>query len=121
MSAILGLHLTLARAIIMLAAICAAWALVNYLRGAREITSNLYSALVATEVAVIAQALLGVTMSIAGLAPRDWKHFLYGFLAVLVLPAIYSWTQGNRRASLYMGGIALFLVGLGIRAMQTGS
>ncbi len=119
MSAVRSAHQTIAGAIVLLGVICGVWALFNQLRGQPDVSPNLYSGLVATEIAVIVQALLGVAMSIAGYSPSDWKHFLYGFLAVLVLPAAYSWTRGYRRASLVIAATALFLSGLGIRAYQT--
>jgi hypothetical protein len=82
----------------------------------------LLGALILNEAVVVIQGILGVILLIQGQRPHQGLHFLYGVVALLVLPAAYFYSDGGseRRDSLVFGLAGLFLLGIAIRAVTTG-
>ena len=76
-----------------------------------------------TEGLFIVQGLVGVLMFANGKRPHDNLHWLYGVLLVIVLPIAMSYVSGRdaRREPLVYGIAGLFMAGLAIRALTTGS
>jgi hypothetical protein len=98
-----------------------AWGLINYLRG-QGISASYWGALVIGEIVALLQALLGVILIFTVRPPADLIHILYGALTGLVLPGVYVYTHA-RTGRMEMGMYALaalFIFGLGLRAMTTG-
>ncbi len=58
----------------------------------------------------------------AGAQPGRSIHFLYGVVSLLVIPGVYAFTRGRdeRRDALIYGAVLLFMVGILLRALQTG-
>jgi hypothetical protein len=119
-----GLHERLAVTATLFTFVMAIWALATGLRG-RGIDGNYLGALVVGELLLVAEAALGVVLLVGrGVSPARGVHLLYGLLAVLIWPFLFSYTRGERggdrrEAFLYAAG-SLFLWGLVLRASTTG-
>ncbi|MEZ4768994.1 MAG: hypothetical protein R2844_11290 [Caldilineales bacterium] len=120
---LLNIHDRLAVSAVLFAGVCAVWGFINYLRG-QDMTSGYWGALVICEILMIAQGILGIVLALEGNAPpRAVVHYLYGISAVISLPAVYVFTGGRdtRRESLLYAVVSLWLFGLAIRGITTGS
>ncbi len=99
------------------------WGLWNFLRG-EGVTGSYWGALAIGEGVVVLEALIGVALYLAGSngPARGVLHILYGVVAVLCLPAAFSFTRGrsSRYEVLIYAVIALFLAGIANRAQTTG-
>lgn len=118
---VLQLHQGLGNAIVFFMLICSAWGFVNYLRG-QAVGPNLRGSLVIGEGLILVQGALGVGLLILGLRSGSTIHLLYGILAAVALPAAYMLLPNpgpNRRESLQIAVVCLFIVGLALRAMTT--
>jgi hypothetical protein len=99
--------------------ICGVWGLLAHV-GRLPADGRYYSTLVLAELLLLAQALLGLILLGSGRMPADQIHFLYGGLAVLVLPAVHGFaTRRGWSTALATGLAALFIFGLAIRAFTT--
>ena len=98
------------------------WGLFAYFRKTPS-SGGFRATLVLTEVLFITQGLVGVLMFANGRRPHDNLHWLYGVLLVIVLPIAMSYVSGRdpRREPLVYGIAGLFMAGLSIRALTTGS
>ena len=74
------------------------------------------------EVAVFVQVGLGVGLVAGQGVKASQFHMFYGFLGIIAVAIIYSY-RNQMRARLYLlyGLGGLFVMGLGIRAMQVGA
>ncbi len=71
------------------------------------------------EVAVLVQVVLGVVLLNVEHRKQDQFHMFYGFVAFASVGIIYAYRHQLRdRLYLLYGGGGLFLMGLGIRAIQ---
>jgi hypothetical protein len=80
---------------------------------------------IAVEVAIFVQVGLGVGLVSGENIDVEQFHMFYGFVAIIAVGIAYSYRQtsawvGERRY-LFYGGVGLFLMGLGIRAMLVGT
>ena len=80
---------------------------------------------VAVEVSIFVQVGLGVALvSGEGIDPPQF-HMFYGFVAIIALAIAFMYRQTSAwvRARIYLvyGGVGLFLMGLGIRALLVGA
>jgi hypothetical protein len=118
----LTLHQGFARAFLIYSALLGLWGLVLWLIG-RNPSGGYLGALVLDEGLAILQGIVGLVLRTTGHAPHDPLHYLYGVVAVVTLPATYYLSDEgtSRRDSLYFGLAGLFLVGVAIRAVSTGS
>ena len=117
------IHDRLAVSAVLFAGVCAVWGFINYIRK-QPMTSGYWGALVICEILMIVQALFGIILAIEGNhPPRAIVHYLYGISAVISLPAVYVFTGGRdtRRESLLYAVVSLWLFGLAIRGITTGS
>ncbi len=117
----LPVHVLLTRTIILFMLIVAGWGLVNAAR--RRPPSDSYrTTLLIGELLFVVQGLIGLELLGEGRFPAQWIHFLYGILGIVVLPSVIGYLgRGKKRESLWLGLTALFLVGIALRAMATGS
>ncbi len=101
-------------------ALTAAWAIVALFQR-RGASPSFRSALLVTEVVLLAQGGLGALLVFTGLSPKRGLHFLYGVLAVLVIPVAYGYTvSATRKREPLIWMLATFaLAGLVIRALTT--
>ena len=120
---LLNIHDRLAISAVLFAGVCAAWGFINYIRK-QDMTSGYWGALAICEILMIAQGVIGIVLAIQGNSPpRAIVHYLYGISAVISLPAVYIFTGGRdtRRESLLYAVVSLWLFGLAIRGITTGS
>lgn len=99
----------------------AAWAFYRFLRG-QGLSSGYLGAIVVGEALLAIEALLGVfRWLVAGVDPARWVHLLYGLLAALIWPFIYTYTREarGRVESLMFAAASLFLWGIVMRAIGT--
>ncbi len=74
------------------------------------------------EIAVFVQVCLGVGLVAGQDVKASQFHMFYGFLGIIAVAIIYSYrNQMKSRLYLLYGLGGLFLMGLGIRAMQVGA
>jgi len=114
------LHLDWAWVVIVTNGVAGAWALAAH-RVPRLRVALLWWLTVAAELAVFVQVVLGVVL-IQGLDTEPYQfHMLYGFTAAFTVAIIYSY-RAQLKPHLYLlyGFGGLFLMGLGIRALEVG-
>ena len=118
-----NIHDRLAVSAVLFAGVCTVWGFINYIRK-QDMTSGYWGALVICEVLMITQGVIGIILAVQGSSPpRAIVHYLYGISAVISLPAVYVFTGGRdtRRESLLYAIVSLWLFGLAIRGITTGS
>lgn len=117
------LHGRLALTAVFYTLVMAGWALVLALRG-RGLDGNYLGAIVIGELLLVLQVLLGLFLMLRGAGvERTWLHILYGALAALIWPFLFTYTrrQPGRRESILFAAGSLFLWGLILRAAETGA
>ncbi|HYJ13178.1 MAG TPA: hypothetical protein VEW66_06285 [Thermomicrobiales bacterium] len=122
MSTIELFHDRLATTILLFFLVAGVWGLIEYARGG-AIGGAIAGILVVGQILVIVQGAFGMVLFVWGNRPSDMVHLLYGFTAALVLPFAWSYFRDRnpRQGLLIYSLIALFVVGLAIRGMTTGS
>jgi hypothetical protein len=117
----LELHTLIARAFVLYCALVGVWGLVLGLRKA-PLDGTFRGALFLAGGLGLAQALVGLGLVLGGLRPRDDLHYLYGLSVIITLPLVAQYLANRRvRATLIYGFACLFMMGLGIRGITTGS
>jgi len=97
------------------------WSFALFLRS-RSLSSSFMGALVIGEALLAVEVLLGAWRYLAAhQEPGRWVHLLYGILAALIWPFIYSYTRAarGRVESLLMSAGSFFLWGIVMRAITT--
>ena len=115
------LHTTVAFFLIFMNALVGVWGI---LLDRECVKSNrfFWVAIVAAQITVFAQAIVGVALqSQEDIEPDDF-HYLYGFSMIIAIALLYGYrnTIGNKKFLLYGLG-SFFIMGLGIRAMFLGT
>ena len=99
-----------------------AWALAaHWLHALR--TRALWWFTVFVEFAIFVQVALGVGMVAGQKIKAPQFHMFYGFVAIIAVGIAYSYRQSEwvrLHVFAFYGGVGLFLMGLGIRAMLVG-
>ena len=116
------IHVQLGTAMLLFLSIAGVWGLTTYFLR-RGITGSYWGILAVGEILIVAQMVVGIILWIEGARPARTIHVLYGIVAGISIPGYYAYTRGqdDRRASLTYGLICLFLVGISIRAVGTGT
>lgn len=116
------IHARLGNTIMLFTLVVGLWALFNYVRR-QGLPPSYWGTLVIGELLLATQALVGGVMYFQGGRPPRIIHFLYGVLVLLIWPGAYVYTEGRdtRREALIYGLASLFLFGLALRAIDTGS
>ncbi len=116
------IHGRLANTAVLFTLVVGLWALFSYVRR-QGISPSYWGTLVIGELLLVVQGLIGAVMFIQGGRPPRIIHFLYGVLVLLIWPGVYAYTEGRdtRREALIYGLASLFLFGLTLRAIGTGS
>jgi hypothetical protein len=115
------LHNGLSNACLIFSLLIAAYSLLIFVRN-QSLTPGFFGALVIAEVLFLAQAAVGVALSLQGGAPaRGWVHYLYGVVNIISLPGLYAITRGRdtRLEALYYFAMSIFLAGIALRATET--
>ena len=117
------IHAGLANTASLFVAILAIWALLLAIRS-RPLDGGWLGAAVIGELLLVAQFGLGWVLWFQGYGaalPRAWIHILYGAVAVITLPAAYTYFSNikeNRVQTLAMFAVCAFLWGIVARAGQ---
>jgi hypothetical protein len=121
LASLAGIHRAWAWVVILGNAAAGSWAL-GAERWASLRTAALWWFTGAVQVATFVQVVLGVAMVAGKDVPADLHfHMLYGFSTLVAIGIIYSYRHQLRdRIYLLYGFGGLFLMGLGIRAVQVG-
>lgn len=116
-------HMGLANSASLFLIILTLWALFQFLR-TRPLDASWYGAAVVVELLLVTQAIIGgILWATQGfvISQRPWIHILYGAVAVLTLPAAYSYfsrIEDPRVQSLAMTLACAFLWGIVQRSAQ---
>lgn len=117
------LHTRLQVTLVLVMLVLTLWGLINFLRQAG--VGRYYEAgLSIGGLLAIAESLLGIPLLFGAEQPaRLFLHIVYGIVAAAGLPAAYLYNRGRRgRAeALVYAGVSLFLLGIAIRAYETGA
>lgn len=122
MSVVSLFHDRLATTMILFFLAVGLWGLVEFLRGG-QLGGSIAGMLIIGQVLVVIQGALGMALFLFANRPENLVHLLYGFTAALVLPFVWSYVRDKapRQGLLLYSLVALFIVGLAIRGMSTGS
>jgi hypothetical protein len=103
-------------------AIAGLWGIFSYVLK-RGMTGSYWGILAIGELLILAQAVAGVALWIDGTRPTQTVHLLYGAVATISLPGYYAYSKGREdgKTVFNYGLICLFLAGITIRGMTTGS
>jgi heme A synthase len=98
------------------------WGVFSFISGG-SLGGSLSGAMAIGQILITLQVVLGVALVITGARPGNSIHYLYGITIVILLPFAYSYLQRRdpRQALLFFSLAALFIGGLAIRAITTGS
>jgi hypothetical protein len=120
--ALIEIHRLMSTAIPIFFLMVGLWGLWRAIRK-QGVDGSYIGALVIAEGLYLLQAILGGLMWLGDARPaRDWQHVLYGVFAIVFLPGLFTYLQGddsNRAQWVYALG-TLFLFGVALRAISTG-
>jgi hypothetical protein len=117
------IHAGLANSASLFLIVLTLWALVQFLR-TRPLAASWYGAAVVVELLLVGQAIVGgILWATQGfvVSQRPWIHILYGVVAVITLPAAYSYfsrIEDARVQTLAMTLSCAFLWGIVQRSAQ---
>lgn len=116
------MHDRLATSMLLFMAAVGVWGLFLYFTG-NGVTGSFSGALAIGEVLILAQVGFGAVLYLKGFRPESSIHILYGLTAVVALPFIWSYMRERdaRQALLIFSLGALFVAGLAVRVMTTGT
>lgn len=115
------IHAGLANTALLFIAFLGIWAFALRIRS-RPLDSSWFGAAVVGELLIVAQALIGATLyfqGYGGMLVRPFMHILYGIVAVVTLPAAWSYfghLEEDRVKTLAMAVACAFLWGILQRA-----
>lgn len=113
-------HGQLSNAVLIYAAILGVWGISRFMQQ-QAVNESYWGALVIGELLILAQGLLGGYLWAQGLRPDRGLHVLYGVMAGLGIPAVYTFTRGRegRAENLAYGSAVLIVALLAYRAVVT--
>jgi hypothetical protein len=115
------LHVLIARSVVLYYALVGVWGVFLGIRKA-EFSSAYRGALVIGVVLGVLQAAVGVVLLVTGHQPSNDLHFLYGASVIVTLPLVASYIADKKVSRVWAYSLAsLFMAGLAIRAITTGS
>jgi heme A synthase len=120
-STVAQIHGLIAWALVLYCAAVGVWGLFLAVRRS-PLPGNYAGALAIAVILGVVQALVGVVLVVLGLRPRDDLHYLYGLSVIVAFPLVQQFIS-TRKVSrpLAYGLAALFVMGLAIRGITTGS
>lgn len=116
------LHDNLSTTVILFFLVVGLWGLLEFARGG-ALTGSIVGALIISQVLIVVQGAFGLVLYINGPRPSDPVHILYGLTAALIMPFLWMYfrERAPRQTLFFFSLISLFIVGLAIRGMATGS
>ena len=115
------LHANLARTTLFYTAAMGVWSLALVVRG-RGLDGRYMGALVIGELVLVLELLLGLSLALdRGWGAVRYLHVLYGVLATLMWPFVYTFAprDGSRREAVMFSATSFFLFLLLARAVTT--
>ena len=119
---ILLLHDRLSITVVLFMFAVGIWGLFTFFSGG-VLGGSISGAMLIGQVLIVIQVVLGLILLTDGFRPVSNIHYLYGVTGVIAMPFAYSYLQRRtpREALLFFSLVALFIGGIGIRAITTGS
>jgi len=119
---ILLLHDRLSITVVLFMFAVGIWGLFTFFSGG-VLGGSISGAMLIGQVLIMLQVVLGLILLTGGFRPLSNIHYLYGVTGVIAMPFAYSYLQKRspREALLFFSLVALFIGGIGIRAITTGS
>jgi hypothetical protein len=118
---VLPVHEVFAWVMIAANAIAGVWCLAAHAVEALRVRA-LWWFLIAAQATVLVQVVLGVVLISAEGYQAPRFHMLYGFAGLFAIAILYSYRgQMKQKQYLLYGGGSLFIMGLGLRAVQVGT
>lgn len=116
------MHDRLAITVVMFMFAVGLWGLFSFISGG-VLGGSISGALVIGQILITIQVILGLILLTDGFRPLSNIHYLYGVTGIIAMPFAYSYLQKRapREALLFFSLVALFIGGIGIRAITTGS
>ncbi len=98
------------------------WGVVEFARGG-VLGGNIAGALIIGQILVVAQGLIGLVIFVWGDRPHETLHILYGFAAAATMPFVWTYMRERapRQGLAFYSFAALFIFGLALRGIATGS
>ena len=93
---IVEIHGRLGNTALLYVIILAVWALWRYFRR-QGVDSNFWGALAIAEILLLVQGAFGAYIYFAGIGylERQFMHFLYGIVGLIVIPAVFALIRGR--------------------------
>jgi MFS superfamily sulfate permease-like transporter len=116
------IHARLANTALLFIGIMALWGFWRFFRRQGP-NASYFGALAVGEILILVQGVLGAVLWFTSMRPgRGGIHILYGVISVLAIPGVYLFTKGReeRRDMLIYAAVLAFLIGILLRAAQTG-
>ncbi len=122
MSTLITMHDRLSVTVILFMFAIGLWGVFTFMRGG-VLGGSISGAMIIGQILITVQVVLGAILFADGLRPKSSIHYLYGATALIVMPFAYSYLQRRdpRQALLFFSIAALFIGGVSIRAITTGS
>jgi hypothetical protein len=116
-----NIHARLANTALLFIGIMALWGFWRFFRKQGP-DASYFGALAVGEILILVQAVLGAILWFTSMRPGQGIHILYGVLSILAIPGVYLFTKGreDRRDMLAYAAVLAFMVGILLRAVQTG-
>ncbi len=118
---VVEMHVLISRAIVLYFAIVGVWGVVLGIRKAGF--SSAYRGALSIGVALgVVQAAVGLFLLFTGLHPTNDLHYLYGASVIVTIPLVASYIADKKFSRVLAYGLAsLFIAGLALRAITTGT
>lgn len=122
LDALLTIHDRLSITVVLFMGAVGVWGLLTFARGG-SLDGAISGSLAIGQVLIGAQGLAGLVIFFWGNRPHDTVHVLYGVAAFVTLPFIWSYVRERhpRQGLFFYSLAALFIFGLAIRGIATGS
>jgi hypothetical protein len=117
------LHATLQQTLWLFFLFIGLWGLFRGLRG-QGVDGSYLGAMAIGQLLFVVEVVIGIILYIGGARPaRTEIHVLYGAFAVVFLPFVFAYIQGDdsNRGQWIYAFATLFLFGIALRATQTGA
>lgn len=115
------LHVLISRSIVLYYTLVGVWGIFLGIRKS-EFSSAYRGALVIAVALGVVQAAVGAVLLVTGHQPANDLHFLYGASVIVTLPLVASYIAEKKVSRVWAYSLAsLFMAGLAIRAITTGS
>jgi hypothetical protein len=122
LNAVITMHDRLSITLLLFMAAVGIWGLWSFSRGG-ILEGSITGALIIGQILIGIQGALGLIIFTSHRRPADSVHILYGIAAFVTLPFVWSYVRERhpRQGLFFYSLAALFIMGLAIRGIATGS